>query len=112
MEKGEELLAIRLKTSDIVTGGLWRLFPTINCDRVEDIPADYPGPMGVPITFMAQFNTEQFELVGMARPKIGNRILYRRVIIRNLKPVLPEYIELELEPVRAGSGKEASHGES
>lgn len=29
-----------------------------------DIPCDYPGIMGVPITFLDKHNPEQFELIG------------------------------------------------
>lgn len=35
----------------------------INIDKVTDIPYDYDGLMGVPITFLDQYNPEQFEIV-------------------------------------------------
>jgi len=31
---------------------------------VKDIPCDYDGIMGVPLTFLYQYNPEQFELLG------------------------------------------------
>lgn len=81
-------------TSDVVNLGLWKLFPAINCDRVENIPTDYPGPIGVPFTVMPRLNPAQFELVGMLRPQIGERALFKRLIIRHLRPELPEVIDL------------------
>ena len=36
----------------------------INIDKVADIPIDYDGDMGVPITFMQKYNPDQFEIIG------------------------------------------------
>ena len=41
-----------------------------NCDAIEvskvlQIPLDYDGAMGVPITFLDKFNPEQFEILGI-----------------------------------------------
>lgn len=84
-----------VRTDDIVNNGLWALFPAINCDKVKDIPLDYPGLMGVPITFLDKHDPEHFELIGMIRnPKINGKNLYRRLCIRNLHPDLPEIIDL------------------
>ncbi|MEJ2881485.1 adenine-specific methyltransferase EcoRI family protein [Pedobacter sp. GR22-6] len=43
-----------------------------NCDAIEvcktkDIPYNYDGPMGVPITFMDKYNPDQFEILGSSR---------------------------------------------
>lgn len=40
-------------------------YPAINVDRVKDIPVDYFDEMGVPITFLAKYNPEQFEIIGV-----------------------------------------------
>ena len=40
-------------------------YDAINVDKVKDIPADYAGVMGVPITFLDKYNPAQFEIVGM-----------------------------------------------
>jgi len=40
-------------------------YDAINVDKTADIPMDYPGVMGVPITFMDKYNPEQFEILGM-----------------------------------------------
>lgn len=38
---------------------------TINVDKTSDIPCDYNGQMGVPITFLNCYNPEQFEILGI-----------------------------------------------
>src|SRR3989338_2754698 len=35
----------------------------INVDKTKDIPLDYSGDIGVPITFLHKFNPEQFEII-------------------------------------------------
>lgn len=39
-------------------------YNAINVDRVAEIPCDYDGVMGVPITFLDKYNPDQFEIVG------------------------------------------------
>ena len=39
-------------------------YDAINVDKVADIPADYKGVMGVPITFIDKLNLKQFRIVG------------------------------------------------
>lgn len=40
-------------------------YDAINVDKVTDIPCDYEGVMGIPITFLDKYNPEQFELIGL-----------------------------------------------
>lgn len=39
----------------------------INVNKTVDIPYDYQGVMGVPITFLHKFNPEQFEIIGFRK---------------------------------------------
>ena len=39
-------------------------YKAINIDKVSDIPMDYKGVMGVPVTFLDKYNPNQFEIVG------------------------------------------------
>ena len=39
-------------------------YDAINIDRIKDIPGDYMGLMGVPITFLNSYNKRQFDIVG------------------------------------------------
>ncbi len=71
-------------------------YNAINVNRYMDIPFDYDGIMGVPITFVDKYNPEQFEIIGIDRyvddnPNYGKRFTidgketYARILIRNKK---------------------------
>jgi len=40
-------------------------YDAIEVSRTQDIPMDYAGVMGVPITFLTKYNPEQFQILGM-----------------------------------------------
>jgi len=80
-------------------------YAAIEVSRVVDIPMDYPGAMGVPVSYMLKHNPEQFELIGTdhgsgsglsgglwkgwgSRCVLGGREVYRRVFIRNKNPII------------------------
>lgn len=51
-------------------------YDAINVNKVADIPYDYDGVMGVPISFLDKYNPEQFEILnfwnnGAAGEKVG-----------------------------------------
>ncbi len=46
-------------------------YDAINVDATADIPCDYAGLMGVPITFFDRYNPEQFEIVGYTAKDMG-----------------------------------------
>ncbi len=70
-------------------------YDIINVDKVSDIPIDYKGIMGVPITFLDKYNPEQFEVKGIANSArwigfecytlIKRKKIYNRILIRNKK---------------------------
>ena len=39
-------------------------YDAIDVSKTAEIPCDYEGEMGVPITFMDKYNPEQFEIIG------------------------------------------------
>ena len=41
-------------------------YDAINVDKTADIPYDYDGIMGVPVTFMDKYSPEQFEIIWQA----------------------------------------------
>lgn len=41
-------------------------YEAINVDKSSDIPCDYDGVMGVPITFLDKYNPDQFEIIWQA----------------------------------------------
>lgn len=68
-------------------------YNAINVDKTKDIPVDYDGVMGVPITFMDKYNPKQFEIVGEAnhgsdnefdlfKPTINGKGKFKRLLIK------------------------------
>lgn len=63
----------------------------INVDKVAEIPKDYSGAMGVPITFLDKYNPEQFEIIKFRKGDdekdltINGKSPYFRILIRNKK---------------------------
>ena len=49
-------------------------FEAINVDKTKDIPVDYKGYMGVPITFLDKYNPDQFEIIGLGISNLGIEI--------------------------------------
>ena len=41
-------------------------YPAIEVPKVADIPMDYEGEMGVPITFLDKYNPDQFKIIGQS----------------------------------------------
>lgn len=72
-------------------------YDAIEVSKTSDIPMNYEGIMGVPITFLDKYNPEQFEIIGLDRytvPKeflVGGRVAingkpkYARILIRRKK---------------------------
>ncbi len=61
-------------------------YNAINIDKVDDIPKDYKGIMGVPITFLDKYNPEQFEIIGLDRYTIPKQFLVDGRAAINGKP--------------------------
>ena len=53
---------------------LYENFDAINIDKTNEIPIDYTGAMGVPITFLDKYNPEQFEIIGLGISNSGIEI--------------------------------------
>lgn len=46
--------------------------------KVKDIPEDYWGVMGVPITFMDKYNPDQFDIVAFRKGDDGRDLVFTR----------------------------------
>lgn len=57
-------------------------YDAIEVSKTADIPCDYDGVMGVPITFMDKYNPDQFEIVGMSLD-LANMSIIRERLGRN-----------------------------
>ncbi len=61
----------------------------IHIDRTENIPLDYTGDMGVPITFLHKFNPNQFEIVKFRKGdnekdlSVNGKSPYFRILVKN-----------------------------
>lgn len=51
-------------------------YDAINVDKTVDIPCDYYGVMGVPITFLDKYNPDQFEIVAFRKGNDGKDLVY------------------------------------
>ena len=66
-------------------------YDAINVNVTAEIPEDYDGVMGVPITFIDKYNPEQFELVKFRKGNdekdlcINGKCPYFRILIRGKK---------------------------
>lgn len=51
-------------------------YDAIEVGRVEDIPKDYDGVIGVPITYFGKYNPNQFEVIGITEKSEDMKSLY------------------------------------
>ena len=67
-------------------------YNAIDVGKVKDIPGDYYGIMGVPITFLDKYNPEQFEIVKFRKGdddkdlNIGGKCPYFRILVKHKRP--------------------------
>lgn len=71
-------------------------FEAIHVSRVANIPLDYSGIMGVPLTYIKYHDENDFEIIGEAnhgsdneydlfKPVVNGREVYKRILIRRKK---------------------------
>lgn len=77
-------------------------YEAINVDKVTEIPYDFEGVMGVPITFLDKHNSDQFEIIGLIAgnikglagipsktgkdgPYINGKLKYGRILIKKIQ---------------------------
>lgn len=69
----------------------------INVNRTQDIPMDYEGAIGVPITFLHKYNPSQFEIIQFRKGNdgkdlsINGKCPYFRILIKNKEPIKATY---------------------
>lgn len=81
-------------------------YDAINVNKVTEIPYDYEGVMGVPITFLDKYNPEQFQIIGLLAgniqgmagiksksgkdgPYINGKLKYGRILIKRKGTTTP-----------------------
>lgn len=76
-------------------------YDAINVDKTKDIPIDYEGVLGVPITFLDKYNPDEFEILGCSAYScpthfgcgalyVNGKKTYTRILIRNKQPISKE----------------------
>ena len=58
----------------------------INVNKVEDIPVDWDGAVGVPITFLTKYNPKQFQILGFRKGVDGRDLFYTTSDNKNVVP--------------------------
>lgn len=90
-ERHEDLILYKNYTPDEYP--YYDNYNIINVDKTSDVPCDYDGVMGVPITFLDKYNPDQFEILGIANSArfigdipcltiIDEKRIYNRILIR------------------------------
>lgn len=83
----------------------------INVNKTKDIPSDYFGLIGVPITYLHKHNPDQFELIRFRKGddgkdlSIGGKCPYFRIVIRRKgqeqSPQEPKIVSQQLDGLHA-----------
>lgn len=88
VKKRHEPLTL-FKTYDPAVNFTYDNYDAIDCNRYTDIPMDYFGEIGVPITYLCHHNPDYFELVGTSTndmpkgaPYHNGKRMFERLLIR------------------------------
>lgn len=104
-KRHEEIILYKTYYGNESVNSKYDNYDAININKTSDIPIDYKGIIGVPITFLDKYNPSQFKILGMAssagyneeivgipflgekdaRPLINGKNIYARVFIKNKK---------------------------
>lgn len=105
-KRHEEMILVKRYRGNESSYPRYDNYDAIEVSKTQDIPIDYAGAMGVPITFLTKYNPDQFEIIGCSYSygePIGYHIegagfgasvnglqIYKRLFIRNRNPVVLE----------------------
>ena len=108
-KRHDEMILVQRYEGNEVEYPRYDNYDAIEVSRTQNIPMDYAGAMGVPITFLTKYNPEQFEIIGatesegkgfscglwdlescVAQAMVNGRKVYKRLFIRNLNPFIRE----------------------
>ena len=102
----EKIILFRKYHDDPDKYPLYYNYDAIELSRTSDIPCDYPGVIGVPITFLDKYNPTKFEILGMSgksftegihechkegtsrNAKINGKDIYRLIFIRRIRGIM------------------------
>ena len=77
-------------------------YDAINVDKLCDIPEDYDGVIGVPISFLDKYNPKQFEILGQTSGRfefgIGPTFKYEQALCHNIDGSIINGSKINTEP--------------
>lgn len=71
-KRHEEMILVKRYVPDLYPK--YENFDAIEVSKTADIPCDYAGIMGVPITFMDKYSPDQFKIIGLGITDLGKSI--------------------------------------
>lgn len=108
-KRHEQMILVQRYKGNESSYPIYDNYNAIEVAKSQDIPIDYAGAMGVPITFLTKYNPEQFEIIGatesegtgfscglwnqasgISQALVNGERVYKRLFIRNLNPDLSE----------------------
>lgn len=105
-KRHEEVILVQKYYGNEVNYPKYDNYNAIEVSKTQNIPLDYDGAMGVPITFLTKYNPEQFEIIGCSYSygepfgyhkdgasfdvSINGEQKYKRLFIKNKKPIYSE----------------------
>lgn len=92
-QRHEELILVKKYTPDAYPR--FENYDAINVDKTVDIPCDFDGVMGVPITFMDKYSPDQFDIIGLGIANLGLSI--------GVQPYKPEHKAYRKEVQKRGA---------
>lgn len=104
-KRHEEIILVKRYTGKEASYPTYDNYDAIEVSKTQDIPTDYTGLIGVPITFLTKYNPKQFAIIGASdngaidatyklahfkrhnEPYLNGKKTYKRLFIRNLNPI-------------------------
>jgi len=106
-KRHEEMILVQRYHGNEAAYAHYDNYDAIEVSKTQDIPFDYEGVMGVPITFLTKYNPKQFDIIGatesegsgfssglwnpnsgVAQAAINGKRVYKRLFLRNRNPLL------------------------
>lgn len=108
-KRHEEMIFVQRYKGNESSYPFYDNYAAIEVSRTQNIPMDYEGAMGVPITFLTKYNPDQFEIIGatesegtgfsaglwnaesrIAQAVINGKRVYKRLFIRHRQSLATE----------------------
>ena len=104
-KRHEEVILVQRYNGNEAAYPRYDNYDAIEVSKSQNIPLDFDGAMGVPITFLTKYNPDQFEIIGatesegtgfsnglwqpdsgVAQAMVNGKRVYKRLFIRNRHP--------------------------